>query len=79
MSNQYMKNRQEDETTSVNNFREKFEALSANPATRVVNLIASSCCGCGCSDIEIRRIVPFNSTLKDGDRVKEIERSDEIL
>jgi hypothetical protein len=57
---------------------EKVESLITNPVVmkqepepgpRKVNLIYSSCCGCGCSSDNIIRKVPFDSDLQDGDVV----------
>jgi hypothetical protein len=43
------------------------------PATRTVKLVYEYCCGCGCWDLKIKRIVPFDSKLKDGDRIKQAD------
>ena len=64
---------------STSNFKEKFEAIASTPATRQVKLWAKSCCGCGCSDVEIMRTVPYDSPLQNGDHVKSFEDSDEVL
>ena len=37
---------------------------------RKVILVSQSCCGCGCSDIELERVVDNDSPLKSGDRIK---------
>lgn len=47
---------------------------------RYVFLRASSCCGCGCTDIKIKRKVPIDSPLKDNDYVgSDIEKTDIIV
>lgn len=47
---------------------------------RFVTLRAESCCGCGCSDIKIKRKVPEDSHLQDDDYVgSDIQSDDEIL
>lgn len=46
---------------------------------RDVFLKWKSCCGCGCTDMAVRRVVPGDSPLKDGDRIKEVSSSDKIL
>lgn len=65
--------------TSFGNLKEKFENISSRPVTRDVRLIYSSCCGCGCSDMDISRTVPYDSPLKDGDRAAQLNDSDVIL
>ena len=45
---------------------------------RTVKLITQSCCGCGCHDIEISRVVDANSPLQNGDRVTEMLATDQI-
>jgi hypothetical protein len=69
--------RSSESTTS--NFKERFETIASTPATRNVKLWAQSCCGCGCSDVQIMRTVPYDSHLQDGDRVGSFEDSDEVL
>jgi hypothetical protein len=65
--------------TSKAHLKEQFEAVKEKqitPLTRVVTLLYKSCCGCGCSTEEIVRTVPYDSDLKDGDRIKSMERGD---
>ena len=66
-----------------NPLKQKFDEVTADvielPATRVVKLVFSSCCGCGCSDVEIKREVPFDSKLKDGDRITKLEKKDKMI
>lgn len=57
----------------------KFEEISSQPATREVKLRYKSCCGCGCSEVEIMRVVPFNSELQNGDKAEEILDGDVTL
>jgi hypothetical protein len=64
---------------SSTNFAEKLNAISSTPATRKVRLVTQSCCGCGCSDVDIERTVPYNSPLNDGDRVSKIEDTDTVI
>lgn len=54
----------------VSALKKEFEEVQATPLTRNVILITESCCGCGCHDIKIQRTVPYNSPLKDGDKMK---------
>ena len=63
----------------VANITSNFETLKNTPTTRTVKLIYTSCCGCGCSDITISREVSFDSTLRDGDRVEKLERTDKQI
>lgn len=74
-------NREEVGGISSTSFKEKFEAIASTPATRTVRLYAQSCCGCGCSDIEIERTVAYDSPLQNGDRIREsqIERTDKVV
>lgn len=44
---------------------------------RTVNLVYKSCCGCGCYDTNITRVVPFDSPLQNGDRVETMLPTDE--
>lgn len=48
----------------------------AAPATREVILKYKECCGCGCSDIKVKRTVPYDSPLKNGDRIEKFEAND---
>ncbi len=61
--------------------KEAFEAEKENKIeiTRKVILVYSSCCGCGCSDVDVARTVPFDSPLKSGDRIFDTIKGDEIL
>lgn len=49
------------------------------PETRVVLLKYEACCGCGCADLTVKRTVPFDSKLQSGDRIKEMEKNDEMI
>ena len=79
-----MKQNQNQHTTSSHKISEELKAkveqsLSEKvetPQTRFVDLVYSSCCGCGCTDIEIRREVPYNSKYKDGDRAERLLDTD---
>lgn len=73
------------QTTASNNeeLLQKLEKLNTvevkeTKKTRIVYLKYKSCCGCGCNDMNVRRTVPFDSPLKDGDRIKEIQKGDEF-
>lgn len=59
--------------------KERFEQISSQPVTREVKLRYKSCCGCGCSDVEVMRTVPFDSPLQNGDRIDELGPNDEML
>jgi hypothetical protein len=48
------------------------------PPTKVVKLKYKACCGCGCSDETILREVPYDSELKNGDRVDTMLRDDKF-
>lgn len=79
---QYKEKEQSSEESSV---KEKFEQEKANkietavhPRYRKVRLTHYQECGCGGDDIEIDREVPWDSPLQDGDRVTDLEESDEL-
>lgn len=57
----------------------EFEKLKQAPTTRKVKLIYKAICGCGEGDYEIEREVPFDSPLKNGDRVDTLLDIDRIL
>jgi len=70
--------KQAEVSVSTNNvdLAAKLAEIEKQPATRVVRLVYKSCCGCGCSDIDITREVPYDSPLKNGDRIKKLEKND---
>lgn len=55
---------------------QQFEAIKEKPITRVVLLKYNSCCGCGCRTTNIKREVPYDSPLQDGDTVNKLEKGD---
>lgn len=59
--------------------KEVFEETKSQPTTRVVTLLYHSGCGCGGSTTEVKRTVPYNSKLKDGDYISRIEKNDTIV
>jgi hypothetical protein len=61
---------------SKSNLRKAFEEVKNKKATRVVQLLYKTCCGCGCYDVYIRRVVDFDSPLQNGDRAKELLSTD---
>lgn len=61
--------------TEVTNLKDKLEKVE-EVKTREVRLLYSSCCGCGCHDVNVRRNVPIDSPLKNGDRISKIEKGD---
>lgn len=64
--------------SSSDDLRQQFDKLyEKKEEYRVVTLKYKSCCGCGCNTVEIRRTVPMNSFLKDGDLVERLEKDDE--
>lgn len=46
---------------------------------RTVILKYKDCCGCGCYWQKIKRVVPFDSPLKNGDKVEQFESDDEVI
>ena len=61
--------------------KSELEAIQKTPAKRIVILNSKSCCGCGCSDIKVKRVVTYDSPLNDGDYVREsqLKGDDEII
>ena len=60
-----------------NRFTKEKEQVVAQPQTRTVRLRYYSSCGCGGGDYtDIVREVPFDSSLRDGDRVTKLKRGD---
>ena len=70
------KKEKEIEQNSLDHIKEQFEEIKSKKSTRMVTLKYNSCCGCGCSDIELRREVDEDSHLKNGDRVDTILEND---
>jgi len=74
-------NKTKTEQTSKN-FRKEFESIKSidvQPTKRIVTLVYKSCCGCGCNDISIEREVPFDSSLRNGDRTHELLSTDKSV
>lgn len=69
------------ESTPLTMDKSELENIQKTPKTRVVILNSQSCCGCGCSDIKVKRTVPYDSPLKDGDYLKsrDMKGSDEVI
>lgn len=66
-------------TDEMAGLKAEFEKVQATPLTRTVTLKYKSCCGCGCSYVDIRRKVPYDSPLKDGDITKTTEKGDRTV
>lgn len=67
------------EEVDVSKLKEKLEEIRDTPLTRKVMLRLKACCGCGCSEEKIIREVPYDSSLKDGDIVNQLHKSDEWI
>lgn len=67
------------ESSSFDQIKADFENIQATPLTRTVILKYKSCCGCGCSTVDLRREVPHDSHLQNGDYADDVEDNDEIL
>jgi len=62
--------------------KDRFQSIKnaeTQPETRVVKVYYKSCCGCGCSTVNLERTVPYDSELRNGDRVDRIELNDRRL
>jgi hypothetical protein len=57
----------------------KFEEISSTPVTRDVTLKYRSCCGCGCSDVDVMRTVPYDSPFQNGDRISDLGPNDKMI
>jgi hypothetical protein len=77
------KNKLEAQDKSLQSFQKDFQSEKENtvqvPTERIVYLWYKSCCGCGCNDIWLERTVPFGSSLKHGDKAKDLNKSDKVL
>ncbi len=77
---QKFKTKQEEKRSDIQeSLKRDFESLVSQEVTREVILIYQSCCGCGCSDINVRRTVPANSNLQSGDRIGSLQSGDKEI
>lgn len=56
----------------LDGIRKELKEVEPAVAVRIVNLQYKACCGCGCSLVNVKRTVPVDSDLKDGDIIKEV-------
>jgi hypothetical protein len=61
---------------SLDKLKGDFEEVKKQPTHRIVRLVYKNCCGCGCLDVDVKRIVPYDSELKNGDRITKLEKGD---
>lgn len=70
-------------SSSSATLKEAFEKEKADiverPKTRMVKLKYESCCGCGCDTVRLKREVPYDSDLQNGDMADDIEEDDILL
>lgn len=69
----------QESTRGLDPLKNKFSEIRETPIarTRIVKLRYESCCGCGCHDVWIKREVPADSPLRDGNYVKKILSTDQ--
>jgi hypothetical protein len=79
METQIKKKTSKKEVADLEELKGEFEQVKKTPLTRWVKLVYKSCCGCGCNDLTIKRKVPYDSSLKDGDRASILEKNDQSL
>ncbi len=58
---------------------DEYDKIKEQKTHRTVVLLYKSCCGCGCYETKVERIVPYDSLLQSGDYIKSIERGDKTL
>jgi len=65
----------------TNDLKETFENIKKTETHRRIRLYFRSCCGCGCYDVQLERIVPFDSPLQDGDHIpsSQVLESDKLI
>ena len=65
-----------EDTLKADEFKRKLSGIKEVAKTRKVKLVYKSCCGCGCDYVDIIRVVPMDSPLKDGDVAKKMLKTD---
>jgi len=68
---------QNQETSSLDGIRSQLNKMKSENSVRVVTLKYKSCCGCGCDYSDIRRTVPMDSPLQNGDVTENWEDGDD--
>lgn len=72
--NKFFQTNNSNQSKKIDELKKEFEQEknSKTITTRTVKLQYNSCCGCGCSFIDVEREVPYDSELQDGDIIKEL-------
>lgn len=60
------------QTTVLKDLAEE-QAQQLQAATRIVNVKYENCCGCGCSEDDYTLEVPVDSSIQEGDLIKDYE------
>lgn len=65
----------------MSGIKKEFDKVKKTPLTRKVTLKTDCWCGMGCNNARVTREVPYDSSLKDGDHIKnsEIKNSDKTF
>lgn len=64
---------------NLDKLRDQYRKEDITVSHRIVTLKYKSCCGCGCSYSDIKRTVPSDSELQDGDITEDYEPDDEMI
>lgn len=78
MQKQQIKKDTKHSKSELDKLESKFKEVKKKTIRKVI-LKFSTCCGCGCMDVDVERMVPDDSNLQNGDRIHDLEDTDEII